>query len=271
MSSVLVNVACGNVYVDGWINLDYAPVSPAVIKANLLDLLPFADGAVDLLYTSHFIEHIPRPLVIAFLKESFRVTKSGGYARLVLPDLEELCRAYLVERERGTHDKANFIVLEMLDQCVRTTPGGELGAYYAQLQSAPQQNASMINYVRLRTGHDLQIATTSAGGRWKRALPNPAKILGKLEQFYCRAVLAILPAAFRSQNVSLASVGERHAWIYDFYTVEKLLKHAGFADVQRVTANTSNIPNFPFFPLDVYEDGSPRKGLESMHIEAMKP
>lgn len=96
-------------------------------------------------------------------------------------------------------------------------------------------------------------------------------IWNRFERFYIRAVLGLLPPAFRKQNVSTATVGERHAWLYDFYSVEKLLRKAGFVEIRRVSPTTSSIPGFPFFPLDVYEDGSPRKGVESMYVEATKP
>ena len=36
MSRICVNIACGASYLDGWVNLDYSPSSPTVIKANLL-------------------------------------------------------------------------------------------------------------------------------------------------------------------------------------------------------------------------------------------
>jgi hypothetical protein len=247
-------------------------MSSAVSKANLLSLLPFADSTVDLLYTSHFVEHIPRTLIISFLKESFRVTKSSSYVRLVLPDLEELCKTYLAEREKGEHGKADFLMLEMLDQCVRTTRGGELGAFFNQLRLNPEKHASMIEYVKIRTGDEIQVGVPiSFKKKLTLLLANPARIFVEIERLYCQAIIALLPTAFRKQNVSLASVGERHTWVYDFYSIDKLLKQAGFINVQRVTANTSNIPDFPFYPLDVHMDGSPRKGLESMYIEAMKP
>jgi len=59
--------------------------------------------------------------------------------------------------------------------------------------------------------------------------------------------------------------------IYDFHSVEQLLKRVGFVNVERVTSSTSNIVDFPFYPLDVTKEGLPRKGLESMYIEAVKP
>jgi hypothetical protein len=59
--------------------------------------------------------------------------------------------------------------------------------------------------------------------------------------------------------------------MYDYYSLESLLRQVGFIDVQRMSATTSNIPDFPFQPLDINHDGLPRKGVESMYIEAVKP
>lgn len=271
MSQTCINIACGDTYIEGWLNLDYTPHSPSVTRTNLLTRLPFGDANADVVYSSHFFEHIPRGLVNHFASECFRILKPGARLRLVLPDLEEMCRSYLVSRGAGEHAKADFLVLEMLDQCVRMTPGGELGAFYEQLQYFPARNVEMIEFVRQRTGHQLNPTSDTATGRWKRLLTNPVQLLGKLEKLYCEFVLAMLPSAFRHQNVSLAEVGERHAWIYDFFSVSELLAQAGFVEIKRVTATTSDISNFPFFPLDVTSEGQPRKGLESMYIEALKP
>ena len=119
-----VNLACGSVYLTdtAWLNLDYASSSPAVQRANLLGRLPLADATADLVYSSHFLDHIPREHVAPFLQECYRIRKPGGVLRLVVPDLENLCRTYLHHRDQGEHDKADFVVLELLDQCVRQGP-----------------------------------------------------------------------------------------------------------------------------------------------------
>lgn len=272
MAAVLVNIACGNSYVDGWVNLDYAPVSPAVKQANLLGRLPLEDAVADVVYSSHFLEHIPRRRVPGFLTECFRVLKPGGQIRLVLPDLEELCREYLRQRDAGAHEKADFVVLEMLDQCVRTESGGELGAFFGRLSRTG--SSGMSAYVAARTGDDpSNVPSDSHISSWRRvleALRQPTRIWGRLERFYCRALTLFLPSAFLEQNVSFAGVGERHAWIYDFHTLSNLLKHAGFVSIQKMSFNHSGIVGFPLCPLDVTDLGQPRKGLESMYIEARK-
>jgi len=273
MKKICVNLACGDTYLNNWLNFDFVPHSATVKQANLLSRLPLADNSADVVYSSHFLEHIPRDLVAGFLAECHRITKVGGSLRLVLPDWEELCSTYLSLRRAGgrAHEQADFLLLEMLDQCVRRVSCGELGACYTRLQAHPEQNRSLIDFIRLRTGYDLTLPINlQQSGRFSRLLKNPQKILGKLEQLYVRFILALLPSAFRHQNVSLTSVGEKHAWMYDFYTVEKLLLQVGFTDVQSMTASRSNILDFPFNPLDLAIDGQPRKGKESMYIEAIK-
>jgi SAM-dependent methyltransferase len=265
-----VNLACGGVYVTGtgWLNFDYSSASAAVRNANLLGRLPLADGTADLVYSSHFLEHIPREQVGPFLQECLRILKGGGVLRLVVPDLENLCRTYLHHRDKGEHDKADFVVLELLDQCVRRNSGGELGRYYQTLKSDPEASEDSIAFVRERNGENLM--QTSPRRRISlRAISRRLPALA--ENVWIRAVIQLLPPAFREQNVSLAHVGERHHWLYDFHTLNELLKASGFVAIERYTASTSCHSDFPFYPLDLAADGKPRKGSESLYIEAQKP
>jgi hypothetical protein len=91
------------------------------------------------------------------------------------------------------------------------------------------------------------------------------------ERLWIRAVIQLLPRGFREQNVSLASVGERHHWLYDGHSLKQRLQASGFVAIERCTASTSRHPDFPFHPLDLAADGQPRKGAESLFIEAQKP
>ena len=270
---LFVNLACGSSYIDApeWVNLDYSTSNPAVQRANILGTLPFEDGMVDVVYCSHFIEHIPKARISGFLSECHRILQSrGGRARFVLPDLEEMCREYLRQRESGNHAKADFVVVEMLDQCVRVESGGELGALYKLLQEQP--DANIAKYIFERCGENISHSyrNTEIENRWLRLFKHPASILPYLEKKYCRFISWFLPSAFREQNVSFAQVGEKHAWLYDEHLLTSLLKKSGFASVVRMSFDTTSIPNFPLQPLDVSADGSPRKGKESMYLEAFK-
>ncbi|MCF8016210.1 MAG: methyltransferase domain-containing protein, partial [Chromatiaceae bacterium] len=158
MAATNINLGCGLVFVDSpeWINLDFTPASPRVRRANLLARLPLASDDARLVYASHFLEHIPKPEVDAFLRECHRVLQPSGVLRLVLPDLQEMAASYLHYREAGDHERADFLVLEMIDQCVRRESGGELGRLYHRLRHEPHSDqADLIAFVRERTGEVL--------------------------------------------------------------------------------------------------------------------
>jgi predicted SAM-dependent methyltransferase len=55
---------------------------------------------VDIIYSSHMLEHIRRDQAAFILRECHRVIKPDGIVRLVVPDLEVLVRAYL-DRDRA--------------------------------------------------------------------------------------------------------------------------------------------------------------------------
>lgn len=266
-----VNIACGDAYVEGWVNYDYVPHSKNVLHADLLDRLPLESGSADVVYSSHFLEHIPLPSVKPFLSECYRILKSGGAVRLVLPDLEEICRSYLEYREAGEHDKADFLQLELIDQMVRPDSGGELGRYYRRIGEETQRNAESIAFVMERTGHDI-IPDLHTHARVSLSLRKLfSKGYSRIERLWIRLVMRLLPQAFMRQNCSMASVGEKHAWMHDYYGVKNFLMDAGFVSIERTSATSSRIPDFPIFPLDINNNGRPRKGKESMYIEAVKP
>lgn len=275
-----VNLACGGIYVNhsDWINLDYSPIGDGVIQADLLGTLPFKQGSVSLVYSSHFLEHIPRAKVRPFLSECFRILEPGGVIRLVLPDLEQMCSQYLDKRKQGDHRKADFCVVAMIDQCIRLESGGELGSLYEFYSQSFDKNIDMAEYIRSFNGEVLckvQNQGNNNSNKIITMLGKPKLLYGKiayyLQQYYIHMIVSLLPRAFRTQNVSLAAVGERHHWLWDFYQLQQALESVGFIEVSRFNFNTSRVTDFPFQPLDMDLEGFPRKGLESMYIEAQKP
>jgi len=73
---------------------------------NLAKGIPFAEGTADAAYHSHVLEHLDREVAVDFVRETARVLKQGGILRIVVPDFERCCKAYLAhietcEREGG--------------------------------------------------------------------------------------------------------------------------------------------------------------------------
>ena len=88
-----VNVGCGDIVVPGWVNIDQQSRSGSYY-ANVLNGLPFADGAAARIHCEHFLEHLQFEHARAFLAECHRVLEPGGWLRVIVPDAGRYCEAY---------------------------------------------------------------------------------------------------------------------------------------------------------------------------------
>ncbi len=75
-----------------WLTVD--AFTGAEVKAQMW-ALPFLDGAVDEIWSSHALEHVQRSDVGPTLAEWFRVLRHGGTAVIQVPNLEYACRYWL--------------------------------------------------------------------------------------------------------------------------------------------------------------------------------
>ena len=132
-----LNLGCGSIRPQGWINADsslnallqrlpvlgrpmakwFNPIaysSHNVVYMNLNKPWIYKNHSVDIVYASHLFEHLSLKTANLFLNESFRVLKSGGVIRLVVPDLYKICRRYLMEYEDpGVVDPTVYILWAM--------------------------------------------------------------------------------------------------------------------------------------------------------------
>lgn len=118
MSCLKLNLGCGSNYVDGWINIDYAlgsrlaqnPVfaflnrrlhlfnvswDRRILIHDLRRSLPFENDSIDVIYSSHTLEHLRREDGFRLLTECHRILKTGGIVRIVVPDFEEIATQYV--------------------------------------------------------------------------------------------------------------------------------------------------------------------------------
>lgn len=62
---------------------------------NLAKGIPFDSDTIDGVYHSHLLEHFDKDIACKFLLEVKRVLKAGGVHRIVVPDFEKACKAYV--------------------------------------------------------------------------------------------------------------------------------------------------------------------------------
>lgn len=265
-----LNLGCGDYYItsEEWANFDWAPKDKNVIGANLF--LPFRNKGVpiELIYTSHFLEHLPLNQAKKFLQNCYNVLGTNGIIRIVVPDLENICNEYLNQIKEGNNKKIEFVTVELLDQLVRQKSGGEL---LSQYQKAGMDN-DLRQYITKRNGHNFgpRLKKSTKSSTLKKLIDDPGVIARKLVKIYIKTLICLLPPNYRKQEIAYTSIGEKHKWIYDFFYLEKVLSEIGFKSITRVSADKSTFTTFPSIPLDIDELGNVRKGEESMYVEAVK-
>jgi len=95
--ALLLNIGCGQLIHDGWINLDYEVVPGRSFYFDALDPLPLEDGSVRHIHCEHFLEHLERRDALKFLGECSRVLDAQGTMRVIVPDAERYMRVYVAE------------------------------------------------------------------------------------------------------------------------------------------------------------------------------
>lgn len=112
-----LNIGCGLSGAPGWCNIDNSPTIPLsriplgrqlfrtpvwprdVRRIDVLRGLPFGDGTVSHVYSSHLLQSLTWDESLALMKECFRVLGPGGVLRIVVPDLAIVVREYLADAD----------------------------------------------------------------------------------------------------------------------------------------------------------------------------
>jgi predicted SAM-dependent methyltransferase len=78
----------------GWreVRLDIDPEVQPDVVASIVSMPMVPSGSVDAVYSAHNLEHLFAHEVPQALAEFFRVLKPGGFALVILPDLQAIAR-----------------------------------------------------------------------------------------------------------------------------------------------------------------------------------
>ncbi len=289
-----LNLGCGNRYHPAWINIDIAPQGPEVIQNDLCRGIPLSDASCDVVYHAAVLEHLRRPDAEAFLADCYRVLKPGGIIRIGVPDLEKICQLYLsrldaaLDGEEATSHDYDWIMLELFDQVVREKSGGGMLDYLRQnplpnetfvYERIGEEGRELVRALRLQYGQGRNTLGVflSRLGKGLRTLPCFLQELRRTLRYSKRAVKSLIlrgllgAADRRALEIGrFRLAGEVHQWMYDRYSLARLLSLTGFNEPRLQDASTSLIPNWADFHLDTLPDGQVIKP-DLIFMEAIKP
>jgi SAM-dependent methyltransferase len=274
-----LNLGCGTRFHPNWVNIDVTSSSPMVMAHDLRRGIPFSDRTFDVTYHSHLLEHFSSQEGLELIKECFRVLKPHGIIRVVVPDLEQIAISYLqtlnmvLQNDDIWEHNYDWMILELYDQTVREYPGGVMLEF---LKQDPLPNEDFVFY---RLGYEArQIVQEIRSKRSKEKMQSIhgsnlfRRILGFLWSSKAKVAERILGyenyQAFRVAR--FRQKGEIHKWMYDRFSLARLLKRAGFESPIRTSATESNIDDWISFNLDTQSDGAVYKP-DSLFMEAVKP
>ena len=277
MSKKYLNVGCGSHFIisKGWTNLDFVSTSEHVIPHNLLQGIPFPDESFDLVYHSHVLEHFSKEDGRKLIEECFRVLKPGGVIRIAIPNLEEIAKNYLKFLELSYQNQTNALyqanydwsLIEMFDQTVRNQTGGAMLTYLAQDKIENEE------FVMSRIG--LEGSELRAQLLENKAMVQPAKpgFLQKVK----RKVKKGLSFFFVIDPKELSEFerigrfrlgGEIHQWMYDRFSIQRLLEDSKFTDIEIKDAFSSYNECWEEFGLDGIKPVVRKP--DSLFVEAIK-
>ena len=279
----LLNLGCGSTFHSSWKNLDVNPLSEEIEYWDAKQGVPFKSGSVDVVYHSHLLEHLVAEDGQILLEECFRVLKPKGILRVVVPDLESICKAYLsaISRidkgEEAAKMDAEWMRLELYDQTTRKTSGGKMLDF---LRSNPSNKDFIIERCGQQVTPHLKQALLEPDS--KESLSNTIPIHLRIKM----SLNKILQKSFWKDWLSLKFLGnedyqalnngrfwnsgEIHKHMYDRFSLKQLLTQIGFRTIAIKSAKESDIAGWADFFLDFTQNGIPRKP-DSLYLEAIKP
>lgn len=274
-----LNIGCGSRFCYGWTNVDLASANQEIISYDITRGLPFSDLSFDLVYHSHVLEHLSKINACGLLKECYRILGTKGILRVVVPDLEQISRIYLHELEKVLYknepdNNYSWILLELFDQMVRNHSGGEMLNYFLQ------PDIPNLDFVIQRIGREAEsiraLANQQQSHAQKTSLKEKLKSLFYFLRDPSNLYELFLKFFLKKEDLEALRIGrfrmsgEVHQWMYDRYSLRKLLSECGFVDIVQRTAYDSYIPNWTQFNLDTEPDGTVYKP-DSLYMEAIKP
>ncbi|MDN5940317.1 MAG: glycosyltransferase [Nitrospira sp.] len=100
-NGIKLHLGCGEVYLQGYVNIDFPPSRHSVQRASIADIhadilrLVYPDASVEEIRLHHVFEHFERPVALRLLIEWYAWLKEGGQLVIETPDFHRCVQEYL--------------------------------------------------------------------------------------------------------------------------------------------------------------------------------
>jgi predicted SAM-dependent methyltransferase len=101
-----IHLGCGDINLEGWINIDARNRDHVHILTDEITLNQFADNSVGVIYLSHVLEHFDFLEVQKLLEVFYTKLKSGGVLLIAVPDFAAISDLYQTTQELKIIEKA---------------------------------------------------------------------------------------------------------------------------------------------------------------------
>lgn len=91
-----IHLGCGDIILNGWINIDARNADHIHIHTDQIDLKEFADNSVGVIYLSHVLEHFDFNEAHNLIELFFKKLKPGGALIISVPDFNALVKVYSI-------------------------------------------------------------------------------------------------------------------------------------------------------------------------------
>ena len=119
-----LHLGSGGVMIRNFCNIDANPCALCDVVARI-EKIKLRANSVDIIYTSHVFEHIPREQAKGVLGEWHRILKPGGKLYICVPDLEVLFKIYLDNLPFYDKEGGRYLV----DRACYLAYGGQANKY----------------------------------------------------------------------------------------------------------------------------------------------
>jgi predicted SAM-dependent methyltransferase len=105
---VKINLGCGYLIEKDAIGIDLRDCGQDLIW-DIRDGIPFADESVDLVCSSHFLEHLDGDESMDLFREIYRVLKPGGITEHILPHATDPTAYYFGHKSFWNEERVNTL------------------------------------------------------------------------------------------------------------------------------------------------------------------